>query len=188
VLVLLRSLSLLSFDLFLHSPPLSSLISSIGPGASVKLWKELFPHAELWEAEYNAGCVEKHRNTTLKGINVLIGDQENLEVLDSWVETSGGDFDVIIDDGGHTQCMIWNSFTKLWPTVKKGGLYFIEDLQVAKHPNYMRSKSDCDGTTMNVPNNLKDIIDNLLYNHRDANSEVESVFCQREACLLKKRK
>ena len=34
----------------------------------------------------------------------------------------------------------------------------------------------------------KDIIDNLLYNHRDANSEVESVFCQREACLLKKRK
>ena len=108
----------------------------------MKLWKELFPHAELWEAEYNAGCVEKHRNTTLKGINVLVGDQENLEVLDSWVETSGGDFDVIIDDGGHTQCMIWNSFTKLWPTVKKGGLYFIEDLHVAKHPKFIRSNSD----------------------------------------------
>lgn len=30
-----------------------------GPGASVAVWKKLFPRAELWEAEYNGDCVKK---------------------------------------------------------------------------------------------------------------------------------
>ena len=93
-----------------------------GPGASTALWKKLFPEADLWEAEFNADCVEKHRGDKLKGFNVLIGDQGNETVLDSWVQESGGNFDVIIDDGGHQNCQIWHSFLKLWPTVKPGGL------------------------------------------------------------------
>merc|ERR1712194_399425 len=132
-----------------------------GPGASVKLWKSLFPEAELWEAEYDRRCVERNRNTTLKEFNVLVGDQGNPNVLDSWIKESGGDFDVIIDDGGHTQCQIWTSYLKLWPTLKPGGLYFIEDMQVAKHGPYMRSSPTCNGTTLNVPNNLKGMMDIL---------------------------
>lgn len=57
-----------------------------GPGASTALWKKLFPKADLWEAEFNADCVEKHRAEKLKGFNVLIGDQGNETVLDSWVQ------------------------------------------------------------------------------------------------------
>ena len=53
-----------------------------GPGASVALHKKLFPQAKLWEAEYDAACVEKHRNGTLKGINLLTGNQGNDNVLD----------------------------------------------------------------------------------------------------------
>ena len=54
------------------------------PGASVALHKKLFPQAKLWEAEYDAACVEKHRNDTLKGINLLTGDQGNDNVLDGY--------------------------------------------------------------------------------------------------------
>ena len=98
-------------------------------GASIKLWKKLFPHAELWEAEYNAQCVDhaKKRNQ-LDGINVLVGDQSDSSVLDQWVEQSGGKFDAIIDDGGHTNCQISNTFDKLWPQLNPGGYYFIEDM------------------------------------------------------------
>ena len=49
----------------------------------------------------------------LKEINVLIGDQGNTKVLDEWIEKSGRNFDVIIDDGGHKNCQIWSSFMKL---------------------------------------------------------------------------
>ena len=30
-------------------------------GASVGLWRRLLPKAELWFAEYNAGCVQKQK-------------------------------------------------------------------------------------------------------------------------------
>eukprot|EP00979_Chaetoceros_neogracilis_P014711 scaffold4826_cov274-Chaetoceros_neogracile.AAC.40 len=90
-----------------------------GPGASVKLWKEFLPEADLKE------------QGQLEGLNILVGDQGNPEVLDELIEKSGGDFDVIIDDGGHTNCQIWTSLEKLWPTIKRGGSYFIEDMQVA---------------------------------------------------------
>ena len=98
-----------------------------GPGASVNVWKELFPKAELWEAEYDANCVKKSEaEGKLNGIHVLTGDQADIATLDHWIEKSGGDFDVIVDDGGHQSCQIWTSYLKLWPQLKSGGLYFME--------------------------------------------------------------
>ena len=117
-----------------------------GPGASVALYKKLFPKAELWEAEFDAACVKNGiEKGMLDGIKTLTGDQGDPAVLDQWIQQSGGDFDVIIDDGGHTNCMIWTSFKKLWPpTVKPGGLYFIEDMQFAKNRYFRRSSPSCD--------------------------------------------
>jgi hypothetical protein len=68
---------------------------SYGPGASVNVWKKLFPQAELWEAEFNAACVEKSKaEGKLDGIKTLTGDQMNITTLDRWIEESGGaDFD-----------------------------------------------------------------------------------------------
>merc|ERR1711865_1027912 len=68
-----------------------------GPGASVQVWKKLLPHAELWEAEYEGECVKKAiEKNQLEGIHTLVGDQGDFNVLDSWIETSGGNFDIII--------------------------------------------------------------------------------------------
>ncbi len=73
-----------------------------GPGASVAIWKDiLLPTDELWEAEFDRACVEKaQKNKQLEGVNVLVGDQGDPEVLASWLQKSGNNFDVIIDDGG----------------------------------------------------------------------------------------
>ena len=160
-----------------------------GPGASTWLWKELFPEAELWEAEFDGRCVERSKaKGQLEGFQTLVGDQGDPKVLDQWIQESKGNFDVIIDDGGHTQCQIWTSFEKLWPTVKPGGLYFIEDLQVANRPGYMKSSPTCDGSNLIVPNKLKEILDQLVYMDRKPRSGiVEFLYCQPEACVIKKR-
>jgi len=68
----------------------------------------------------------------LAGINVLVGDQGNATVVDRWVKESGGNFDVIIDDGGHFNIQIMTSLEILWPQLNHGGLYFIEDID-AEH-------------------------------------------------------
>jgi spermidine synthase len=104
-----------------------------GPGASAHLWRKYLPAAEIWFAEFDKACVDKYKST-LDGIGiagVLTGDQSDMEVLAQWVEQSKGSFDVIIDDGGHTNDQIYNSFMHLFVhALKPGGIYFIEDLQV----------------------------------------------------------
>ena len=135
-----------------------------GPGASVALFQKLFRDAELWEAEYDAACVEKHKGSgKLDGIKTLVGDQGNDIILDGWIEKSGGNFDVVIDDGGHQNCQIWHSFQKLWPTIRPGGLYFIEDMQVAKQENYRGANTATCDENLIVPEKLKEHFDNLMY-------------------------
>ena len=161
-----------------------------GPGASVALYKTLFPSAELWEAEYVKACVDAHRNSDmLKGINLLTGDQGDYETLDRWIAQSGGNFDVVIDDGGHQNCQIWNSFNKLWPTVKPGGLYFIEDMEVARHEKKQLPQAPCEGGTV-VPEKLKEMIDVLIYDQywdQRQQSDIEFIFCQSDACVIGKK-
>jgi len=165
-----------------------------GPGASVKIWKKLFPKANLWEAEYVKECVDKaQQEGQLEGINVLVGDQGDLATLDSWIETSGGKFDIIIDDGGHHNCQIINSFEKLWPQLLPGGYYFIEDLHVGR----ARMSVASDQCT-NVPFHeyLVDWQKHLIYltfsNDKEWKhklpEDLEFVHCQAEACVLHKRK
>jgi hypothetical protein len=161
-----------------------------GPGASTVIWKKLFPKADLWEAEFDASCVEKHKDDKLKGFSILTGDQGNDTVLDSWIEKSGGNFDVVIDDGGHQNCQIWHSFLKLWPTVKPGGLYFIEDLQVSNWPKYKNFTTDTCDNNLVVTEKLKEYIDVMIHSDQReefAKSDIEFIFCQHEACVVGKK-
>ena len=69
------------------------------PGASTLLWSRLLPSAERWQAELNGDCAR--RLGAKLPVNVLVGDQADKAVVTSWLQTTGGGFHVIIDDGGH---------------------------------------------------------------------------------------
>ncbi len=164
---------------------------SYGPGASVQLWKALFPRAELWEAELGKNCVKKAKeNKQLEGVNALVGNQGNFNVLDSWIEQSGGGFDVIIDDGGHRNCQISHSFDKLWPQLNPGGYYFIEDM----HPGHVPKYKDCGDLVMG--DKMRDWQQQLIFNEYidtvpskikyTLPKDLIFVHCQAEACVLGK--
>ena len=164
-----------------------------GPGASVAVWKELFPNAKLWEAEYVAECVEKSTaKGQLDGINVLVGDQADIPTLDSWIQKSGGQFDVIIDDGGHHNCQIGNSFDKLWPELQPGGYYFIEDLHVGRSANYIGA--EC-GSVL-FTQRLLEWSEHLMFLTNTYGQkfkyplpkDILFISCQAEACVIGKKK
>jgi hypothetical protein len=97
------------------------------------LWKEFLPNSDIWFAEFDAKCVQRGSIAGMfDGVNVIVGDQGNKSVLLDWVQASGGDFDVIVDDAGHRNSQIWASFNVLWEVLKPGGVYFIEDMHVGR--------------------------------------------------------
>ena len=100
------------------------------PGASTLLWTRLLPDAEVWQAERDSVCA-KALGSKLP-VRVLVGDQADPAVVRTWVRTTGGGFHAIIDDGGHLNDQIRNSFDELWPALLPGGVYFIEDLHVSR--------------------------------------------------------
>ena len=63
-----------------------------GPGASARLWRGLFPGAEIWVADVNDACVRAQHEGKLDGFHVLVGRQGDKAVLQDWVRQSGGGF------------------------------------------------------------------------------------------------
>ena len=114
-----------------------------GPGASALLWRKLLPKTELWEADIDELCIKKHQISMLQqGIHTLVGNQKDPADLQRWIETSRSEFDAIIDDGSHLNADIMNTFDALWPHLKPGGTYFMEDLQVGRAVPYENTKGD----------------------------------------------
>lgn len=98
------------------------------------MWRAYLPHAEIWEADFDTLCVERHAES-LRALNIsaVTGDQSNTTTLSEWIEQTGGEFDVIVDDGGHTNMQQYNSFITLFVhALRPGGVYFLEDLLVSR--------------------------------------------------------
>lgn len=46
----------------------------------------------------------------LEGVHVVTGSQAEAHTLRRWIKESGGNFDIIVDDGSHHNHHIYNSF------------------------------------------------------------------------------
>jgi SAM-dependent methyltransferase len=102
------------------------------PGASLKMWNEYFPDIELIGYDINPDAKQFEK----ENVSVFIGDQNNPAHLEECVKTYGGDFDIIVDDGSHYGEHIVTSFKTLYPYLKEGGIYIIEDLHAAQLDEY----------------------------------------------------
>ena len=70
-----------------------------------------------------------------KQIEIIIGDQEDRDFLRSLRERVGP-VDIVIEDGGHTMTQQINTFEEIWPAVRDGGIFLIEDLHTSYWENY----------------------------------------------------
>ena len=91
-------------------------------GASVKTWEQYFSKAKIFGLDIDDCTI--HSNDRIK---ILQGSQNNVEDLKRLIHLAG-EFDIIIDDGSHMNEDILISFDHLFPYLKSGGIYIIEDL------------------------------------------------------------
>ncbi|PFH54948.1 hypothetical protein XA68_11454 [Ophiocordyceps unilateralis] len=129
-----------------------------GPGASYYTWLEYFPMVDLYFIELDASCVLKFQDK-MANAHVFVGDQADIAFLDQFaaITTADGLFDIVIDDGGHTMKQQITSLERLWPIVKPGGLYVIEDLQTSYLPDYGGDSSKRNMTKLTTMNYLLEI-------------------------------
>ncbi|MFF4797253.1 hypothetical protein ACFY1U_02435 [Streptomyces sp. NPDC001351] len=128
-------------------------------GASLRMWKHYFPRGTV----YGLDIHEKHGIAEPRLVP-LRGDQGDVPYLEG-LAGDIGPFDIVIDDGSHLNHHVLTSFRTLFPHVRPGGLYVIEDVQTAYWPGWGGNDTDLNdpGTSMGL---VKGLLDGLNHQER----------------------
>jgi hypothetical protein len=101
-------------------------------GGSLQLWRRyLGPQAQIVGVDVNPECAR----LAGEGIEVVIGDQAD-PATHRGLRERFGEFDIVIDDGGHTMEQQATTFRETYPAVRDGGLYVVEDTHSSYHPHW----------------------------------------------------
>ncbi len=107
-------------------------------GNSLRMWKRYFPKGRITGIDlYDKSALQEPRLRTCQG------NQADGDFLRK-VNEAEGPFDIIIDDGSHRQSHIIASYEVLFPLLKPGGYYVIEDTQTSYWPSFEGSTVDMD--------------------------------------------
>lgn len=110
-----------------RNKPLKFLEIGVFKGGSLEMWREYFgPEASIWGVDIDPACAAYET----AGTHVRIGSQADPDFLKTVVKEMGTP-DIILDDGSHVNEHQVVSFRTLFPLLKDGGLYVIEDLHTS---------------------------------------------------------
>ena len=101
--------------------PVKVLEIGVLRGGSLKLWREYFGvDAQIYGIDIDPAA----KQYEVEGIKIFIGDQGDPDFLAGVLAEVGG-FDIVIDDGAHTNFMVMASLEALYPATRE--LYIVED-------------------------------------------------------------
>lgn len=93
-------------------------------GQSLRTWREYFPHARI----HGVDLYEK--TFQVPGCEIHMGSQDDVDFLQNLIKKIGHP-EVIIDDASHVNIMTVSSFMILFPMLKPGGIYVVEDVHTS---------------------------------------------------------
>lgn len=97
-------------------------------GRSLKMWQAFFRRGAIYGVDvYDKTALSRWR---IKVYQCSQDDDQGLDALTAQL----GPFDIIIDDGSHINAHQIKSFKVLFPHLKDGGVYAIEDVQTSYWP------------------------------------------------------
>lgn len=113
--------------LFLHwkNEPVTIFEIGIAKGGSLKMWQAYFPQARIFAVD-----IEPKTEFDDTRVNTFVADQANRNQLKPAIEAAGQPH-IVIDDGGHSMEQQQVSLGYLFPHVRPGGYYVIEDVHTS---------------------------------------------------------
>lgn len=100
-------------------------------GASAQMWRDYFPNGTVV-------CIDLEEKTITdahKGLHFRRGSQADPEFINQIAEEFGP-FDLIVDDASHLSSLTIKSWQLLYPHLKSGGIYVVEDTHMAYHQQW----------------------------------------------------
>jgi demethylmacrocin O-methyltransferase len=125
-------------------------------GESLRTWKRYFHRGLIFGVDvFDKSGVDEQRITT------VVADQSDEAALIE-IDERHGPFDVIIDDGSHINGHVLTTLRTLFPRLRAGGLYVIEDLWTSYCPGYggVTQAPAGDGTSVGL---LKEVLEGIQY-------------------------
>ena len=122
------------------------------PGASLRVWKDYFPNAEIFGADIDRRILFQEER-----IRTFHIDQLNVQsIFDFWQSVGKQDFDFILDDGLHTFDAGITLFENSISALAENGVYIIEDvwpINLVKFQDYfLNTNYDVEYVTLDRPN------------------------------------
>ena len=151
--------------LLARGQPVRMLEIGVQNGGSLELWAEALPAgSEVIGIDIDPGCATLALPANAR---VLIGDATD----EAFLRSALGDqtFDLVIDDGSHRSADIVRSFRLLFPRLRPGGRYFIEDL----HASYWNEFGGGFRKPESAIEFLKSLIDSLHADHLRPDSAID---------------
>lgn len=180
--------------LSLRDKPITLIEAGIGGyehadrgGESLRMWREYFPVAKVIGFDLHA----KPR-LYVPGTIIYQGSQDD-ETFIQWMVQQEGQPDVFIDDASHINALTIRTFEIMFPHVKPGGIYIIEDIHTGLwKDNYGGNPEPmASGTILHFISRLTYGMhaDTMLPEYRGPwDGHIESIHIHRNTCLIKKRK
>lgn len=117
----------------IRNNPVKLLEIGVGGGASTKVWLDYFTHPQSRIFGIDIGNCHHEQNPRF---TLVHGDQSSQYFWTQFLCQNGYDWDVVVDDGSHKSDGIITTFECVWPYLKSGAIYIIEDLRCSYMPGY----------------------------------------------------
>ncbi len=162
----------------LRDQPIKLLEIGVGGGEGIRMWLEYFGMAEVFgvDKQHDNNEWDTPGSSPTPRYTFVTGDQSSDTFWQCFMADYGRDWDIIIDDGGHYANQVITTFNNLWPVVKPGGFYAVEDLGVAYGDG-----SFTPAPWQNHMTWLKDKLDAM-----NTSGGIDSIYFARELAVLRK--
>ena len=135
----------------------------VAGGASLRMWEEYFPRARIIGIDFEPQCLAHQGGRR----QVIIGSAADPHFLNRSVESIGSPLDIIIDDGSHLMRDQQTAFSTLFPHIRPGGWYVVEDLETSYYPKFGGGVPGMDGTMIAYLKSLLDYQQHAYHNTSD---------------------
>ena len=118
------------YEFFLQcfrNQPIRLLELGIFQGASLRMWQEYFPHAEIFGVDIREGCSQYEDER----IHII---QTDLSNVDAVIRLKDIRPQIIIDDASHIVSHQLLALFTLFDVLPSGGVYILEDLETSLNP------------------------------------------------------